>query len=191
MQHQRRIVAEPPRRVLVLGSPGAGKTRLAALIAERFGLPVVSLEREGGGFDPLKDKDGWPAHVAELAAGEHWVMTSNSPETFDASVPRADWLIFLNVPMSVCLVRVIREGLRQRRAKAGDARAARSRWSDLRGVWSFPTEVLPQIMRLIERERRSRTIHILHSAKDVSQFLARLNGVDRPDQKLPSGRRSL
>lgn len=197
MQHQRRIVAEPPRRVLVLGSPGAGKGRLAELLSERFGLPAVPLAQERATFDssparrtetPGARAASWRSHVAGLAADDLWVMTDERADVFDVAVPRADWLVFLNIPMSVCLVRVIRRILRRRGPEPEDQGPAR--WGDLRSIWAFPTDVVPRILGAIERERRNRTIFILHSGRDVSSFINRLGGVGKPDAGVSSGKGS-
>ena len=197
MQHQRRIVAEPPRRVLVLGGPGAGKGRLAGLLAERFGLPVVSLEQERADFDadPARRTEtpgaravAWRSPVGTAAAEDLWVMTEQRGDVFDVAVPRADWLVFLNIPMSVCLVRVIRRILRRRGPEPEDQGPAS--WGDLRAIWAFPTDVVPRILGAIDRERRNRTIFILHSGRDVSGFITRLGVADKPDAGLASGKGS-
>jgi adenylate kinase family enzyme len=85
------------RRILVVGISGAGKTTLARRIAEATGLPLVHLDREHwrpGWVEPPKPQ--WRARVAELAAGDVWVMDGNYGGTFDLRLPRADAVVWLD-----------------------------------------------------------------------------------------------
>jgi hypothetical protein len=173
MEHPRRFQVEPPRRVLVVGNRGAGRAKLGKHLAERFNLPFIQIEHEQQAFGN-KDPVAWRARVAELVAGESWVMSGNDIGSFDLRVPRADWFIWVDLPISTCAMTVIRTTLRGRaQAKAGSG-AALPRWPKLGDIFHFPTDIAPRIMGTIDRERRNRTIFILRSKGDVANFVARL-----------------
>jgi adenylate kinase family enzyme len=176
MQHQRRFAIDPPRRVLALGSPGSGRARIIELLASRFGLPIVTLDHEKRVIG--HDASAWRRRVAELAQTATWAMMGNDSEALDLPVRRADWLIFLNLPMSVCLMRVVRAAL----GGAGAADVGGGLWRAVKEVWEFPTEIAPHVAQAIERERRNRTIFILHSNRDVSRFVAKLPDPDSSSQ---------
>ena len=78
------------QRILVIGSPGAGKSTLASRIAGRLGLPLIHLDREyfGPGW-AVPSKAEWRERVRALAARRSWVMDGNYASTFDIRVPRA------------------------------------------------------------------------------------------------------
>lgn len=174
----RRVEREPPRRVMVVGSPGAGKTKLGEAIAQKLHLPFYSLERfywRPGWQEP--PPDDWRAEIVTLAAQDEWVMSGTFPATLDLRVARADWFVYLDIPMPVCLTRVLRQMLARRRSKADEiAPGCPPRFDAelLRLVWNFPAEVAPRIASIIARERRNRTIFILRTARDVEDFLARV-----------------
>jgi adenylate kinase family enzyme len=177
MEHPRRIVMEQPRRILLLGAPGSGKGRLAPVIAQRLGLPVVRLERDRRTKGRAEKSDAsWRETIAALAADEFWVMTGQEAEMLDICVPRADWVVWLDLPVALCLRRTIRRLIRKRSEKfssdGGEPRPAR--WSSLRAAWRFPAMVVPAIVTMIQRERRNRTIFILHSEPEVAQFIEKL-----------------
>src|SRR5215208_1590330 len=98
-----------PRRVLVIGSGGAGKSTLAARIAERSGLPLVHLDalywRAGWVEAP---KDEWARIVERLIAEPAWVMDGNYSGTLERRVAVADLVVFLDLPRLVCLTRIVR-----------------------------------------------------------------------------------
>ena len=102
-------------RVLVIGSPGAGKSTLATAIGERTGLPVIHLDRHywrPGWTEP--DRDQWAAEVAALTAGERWVMDGNYGGTLALRLGRADTVVWLDFPVRLCLARIVRRALRYR-----------------------------------------------------------------------------
>jgi adenylate kinase family enzyme len=177
MEHPRRIVMEQPRRVLLLGAPGSGKGRLAPIVAQRLGLPVVRLdrdrrkERRRQKSDPL-----WREEVAALAADEFWVMTGHEAEVLDVCVPRADWVVWLDLPIGFCLRKTLQRLVRRKAEKvpAGADQPRPARWSALRIAWRFPAMVVPSIVATIQQERRNRTIFILHSESEVAQFIDKL-----------------
>ena len=188
MEHPRRFQVEPPRRVLVVGNRGSGRGRLASLLAQRFGLPLIEIEAQQDGFTKSEDPGRWRSHVAGLASAPEWVMTGNDITTFDLRVPRADWFIWVDLPISSCVVAVVRRVLRLRAARKQDVNAGVPTWPRFRDIFSFPTEVAPRIMGTIERERRNRTIFILRSRAEVAQFVARLPGAGGFGDHLASDR---
>jgi len=173
MEHPRRFQVEPPRRVLVVGNRGAGRARLGKQLAERFNLPFIQIEHEQQAF-ASKEPGAWRARVAELVASDSWVMSGNDISTFDLRIPRADWFIWVDLPVSSCAMAVIRSTLRGRALAKMGAGASLPRWPKLSDILHFPTDVAPRIMGTIDRERRNRTIFILRSRGDVANFLARL-----------------
>ena len=92
------------RRVLLIGSGGAGKSTLARRIAARTGLPLIHL-------DALYWKPGWvetPAApwretVAGLLQRDTWVMDGNYGGTLDLRLAACDTAIFLDLPPRICL----------------------------------------------------------------------------------------
>jgi adenylate kinase family enzyme len=177
MEHPRRIVMEQPRRILLLGAPGSGKGRLAPIIGQRLGLPVVRLDRNHGKEGRVARSDPrWREEVAALAADEFWVMTGQEAEMLDVCVPRADWVVWLDLAVGLCLRKTLQRLMRRSAEKvpAGADRPRSAHWSSLHIAWRFPALVVPAIVAMIQRERRNRTIFILHSEPEIAQFIDKL-----------------
>lgn len=178
MYHARRTELEPPRRVMVVGSPGAEKGALARAIAERLRLPLIELESvywRPGWTRP--DAQTWRRQVAELAAREEWVMEGTFPSTLDLRVARADWFVYVDAPMLVCLSRKFKEMMRRDAGKRPEVAPGCPRRFDarlLKFIWTFPTSTAHQISAIIARERRNRTIFILRSKREQDEFLAKV-----------------
>jgi adenylate kinase family enzyme len=105
-QHGRKIMT--PTRILVLGASGAGKSTLSRQLGNRLGIPVVHL-------DALYHNPGWVpvgielfrARLAAHAVGQAWVMDGNYSSTLDVRLPRAEAVIWLDLPRSVYFPRAI------------------------------------------------------------------------------------
>lgn len=97
------------KRVLIIGSPGAGKSTLATEIARLTGLPLIHLDQHhwrSGWVEPTKAE--WRAQVEELAARESWVMDGNYGGSLPLRLKRADTVIYLDFPAWLCVTRILR-----------------------------------------------------------------------------------
>lgn len=95
-------------RILVVGPCGAGKSTLAVELGERLDLPVHHL-------DQLHWHPGWvegstedlQAQLAAITAGERWLIDGNYGGTMAGRLARADTVVYLDYPVSLCLRRLL------------------------------------------------------------------------------------
>jgi adenylate kinase family enzyme len=167
--------AIPMRRVLVIGSGGAGKSTLAARIAERTGLPLINLDacywRAGWVETP---PDEWAATVARLTAGEAWVMDGNYGGTLDARLAACDTVVFLDLPRLVCLAGIARRWLRYRgrtRPDLPDGCPERLTWEFVSWVWSYPRTRRPKILARLRALAAEKRVVILRSRRAVRHWV--------------------
>jgi adenylate kinase family enzyme len=105
------------RRIVVVGSTGAGKTTLATALSARLGIPHVEL-------DALHWEAGWSpaslplfrARVSSALAGEGWVVDGNYQSVRDLVWPRADTIIWLDYGLPLIMLRLIRRTARRVRS---------------------------------------------------------------------------
>lgn len=86
-----------PRRILVTGTSGAGKTTLATVLAPRLGLPYTEIDGlyHGPGWVPRPE---FAADVAALAASEEWVTEWQYSVVRPVLLARADLLVWIDLP---------------------------------------------------------------------------------------------
>ncbi len=97
------------QRILVIGSPGAGKSTLAHALAGQTGLPLHHLDRMHwlpGWVE--RDRDEGRAELAEVLAGERWIIDGNYGSLLPMRLERADTVIWLDYPTRLCLWRVLK-----------------------------------------------------------------------------------
>ena len=96
-------------RVLIIGPCGSGKSTLARELAPRMGLPLVHMDQLGcqpGWVET--DKATLHARIAEVVAGERWLIEGNYGSTLAPRLARADTVIYLDFPVPLCLWRLVR-----------------------------------------------------------------------------------
>lgn len=112
---RRGLIARMQRLVLV-GASGSGKTTLGRWVARHLGLPFTDLDdvfwRPGWQRAPL---DVFRADVDRLTSTSHWVVAGNYSSVQDLVWPRADTLVWLDLPLPLTLWRTTVRVLRQAR----------------------------------------------------------------------------
>ena len=137
------------QRVLVIGSPGAGKSTFSRKLAAPTGLPLTHLDDEywlPGWVRP--GRAAWEARVVELIAADRWILDGNYTSTVLLRASRADTVIVLAYPRLLCLFRAVRRALLNRRR---DAKAVGREPLDLeflRFIWNFPEVQRRQLAEL-------------------------------------------
>jgi adenylate kinase family enzyme len=118
-----------PRRIVVVGTTGSGKTTLAHSLSRHLGIPHVEL-------DALHWRPGWveaPIHefraeVARATGVAEWVLDGNYSKVRDVVWPRANALIWLDYSLAIILWRLFFRTWRRiwRRERL---------WNDNRETW--------------------------------------------------------
>ncbi len=178
------------QRVMIIGGPGSGKSTLARAIGQITGLPVIHIDKVHWKPNwverPVDEK--W-AMIRDIHAREAWVFEGNFNRSVPERLKRADTVIFLDLPVSLRLWRVIRRSWRDYGKLRGDELPEGC-------VERFDPEFFSYIWRTRQTGRRPglaivadppahAQVHHLRSPQEVAEFLTDLEhraglGHDRP-----------
>ena len=164
------------QRVLIIGSPGAGKSTLSFEVARLTGLPLVHLDR-------LHWKPGWvesgqdefDAKLREALAGPRWIIDGNYGRTLPLRLARADTVVWLDFPVLLCLVRIVRRAMRYRgevRPDMAEGCPEQMSWEFFSYTARFPREGRRRIVDKLPAFR-GRLIR-LRGPREVRSWLASL-----------------
>lgn len=163
-------------RVAIAGSGGSGKSTLARQLGDITGLPVIHLDREHwrpGWVEPPREE--WERRVAELSAGERWIIDGNYGGTMGERFARADTIVFLDIGRLTCLYRVAKRRLTYRgqsRPDMADGCCEQLDPAFMKWVWDYRTKQRPTVMRLLaEARKQGKRVVILRNGRQVRAFL--------------------
>ncbi len=163
------------RRVVVVGSGGSGKSTFSTELGRVTGLPVIHLDREywRSGWEETP-KEEWNARVAELLAGESWIMDGNFGGTREMRMQAADTIIFLDLPRRVCLYRILKRTLKYYGKSRPDMTEGCNERLDLEfigWVWNYKHRSRKRLLAELE-SIEEKSVIILRNQRQVSEFLS-------------------
>ena len=172
------------RRILVIGSGGAGKSTLARCVSERLGLPLLHLDRmywrPGWIATP---KEEWRQTVESAIAAETWIMDGNYGGTMDIRIRAADTIIFLDLPRLLCLWRIVRRQVQWRGRSRPDMTPGcpeRLTAQFVGWVWNYPRRRRGEVLRLLNALADGKRVVVLSSRRSVNEFVRDLPTGEHP-----------
>lgn len=107
-----RLVKRPIRRVIVVGTTGAGKTTFARALAQKLRAPHIELDalHWEANWTPAPDFVG---RVEAALAAERWVVDGNYSEVQPLVLARADTVIWLDYSFGTKLWQLFKRTLRR------------------------------------------------------------------------------
>lgn len=173
---------ERPRRILVAGTSGTGKTTLARAIAARIGLPAVELDalHHGPAWTPRPE---FLDDVRALVAGDTWITEWQYPAARPLLVERADLMVWLDLPFRTTLRRVVVRTVRRRVSR--EVLWNGNQEAPLRTFFTDPDHIVRWAVRVrhdlaawvpdLERTHPALTIVRLRTSRDVESWLSALH----------------
>ncbi|HBQ76415.1 MAG TPA: AAA family ATPase, partial [Exiguobacterium sp.] len=109
------------QKIILIGSGGSGKSTLAREMSKKLNYPVDHL-------DSLLWRPNWEAVSREeqrqiqqtLISRDTWIIDGNYGGTLDLRIDAADTIIFLDLPRTLCLYRVLKRTWRYRKTGRPD-----------------------------------------------------------------------
>lgn len=166
------------KKIMIIGSGGAGKSTLAKQLGTILTIPVSHL-------DALFWKPGWtPMNRTEFRQGSNemmkrpeWIIDGNFGSTMDDRINKADTIIFLHYSKYRCILRALKRRImyhNKTRPDMGEECEEKIDKEFLKWIWHFPTQKAPAILEKLEAHSSEKNIIILRSPRETSRWLKRL-----------------
>jgi adenylate kinase family enzyme len=169
------------QRVMVIGNGGGGKTTLAYLVAEAYGLPLTEI-------DSIQFQPGWErtpdpelrAAIQAAHAAERWLIDGFGPwDQIEERARLADTIIFVDHPIWVHFWWACE---RQIAAALGEQRLGGPSGCDLRDVtrqmfetiWRVHEHLRPKLVELAELHQATKTVVWIRSPEELDAYAGSL-----------------
>jgi adenylate kinase family enzyme len=169
------------KRVVVIGSTGSGKSTFAAALAGKLGVPYTDSDDLfwTPGWVEV-DNDTFRGRLAEVAAGDEWVLAGNYfSRAVDIVWPRADTVVWLDLPLPLVLYRSVSRTARRALTKEEICNGNVERLRHLlpireKPLWAyamaFKSKQHPRIHAFAQQYTHL-DIHRLRTRAEVARFL--------------------
>jgi adenylate kinase family enzyme len=167
------------KRILVIGSGGAGKSTFARRLGKILNIEVIHLDslywRPGWVETP---KQEWKKIVEQILAPESWIMDGNYSGTLELRLEACDTVIFLDIAPMICLWRVIKRAVtyrNKRRPDMAEGCPERMNLEFILWVWNYQKRSRPKIVRVLNEYPQNKKVIWLRSDEEAERFLSEIN----------------
>ena len=157
------------KKVIVIGSPGAGKSTFSRKLRDKTKLPLYYLDMLWHKADKTTVSQAeFDARLCEILQQEQWIIDGNYSRTLEMRLQACDTVFLLDFPVEVCL-----SGVESRIGKKRvdmpwietEFDAEFKQW-----ILDFPNIRLPQIYALLEKYKDGKEIIIFKSRKVADAY---------------------
>lgn len=163
------------KRIMIIGSCGAGKSYLSTKLARNINYPLIHLDKEFWQPDWVEpDKPEWLKKVQEIVAEDKWIIDGNYGGSLGIRMQRADLIVILDRSKYICLFRIIKRVIKsygRTRVDMGEGCRERFDLDFMKYVWNFPEEKRVRIDNELDKLETKPDIIYLKSNKQVNDFL--------------------
>ena len=158
------------KRVIVIGSSGAGKSTFARKLRDKTGLPLYYLDMIWHKPDRTTiSREEFDERLSGILKTDSWIIDGNFSRTLEMRLQYCDTVFLLDYPLEICL-----EGARSRIGKQREDLPWLEKELDeefRQWIIGFPKTELPEIYEKLEQYGEGREIHIFHSREEADQYL--------------------
>lgn len=162
------------KKIIVIGSPGAGKSTFARKLRDVTGLPLYYLDMIWHKPDRTNiSREEFDRQLNEIVKKDKWIIDGNYQRTLEARMKECDTVFLLDFPLETCLAGA--------KSRIGEKREDLP-WTEqeLDGefrqwILDFPKTQLPEIYELLEAYRIKKEVIIFKTREEADDYLRRFS----------------
>lgn len=158
------------KKVIVIGSPGAGKSMFARQLHYKTNLPLYYLDKIWHRPDKTNvSREEFDACLEHILGRDKWIIDGNYLRTLAVRMQACDTVYFLDYPVDVCLAGAQSRIGRMRE----DMPWVETEFDEEFREWiiNFPRDQLPEIYKRISEYRNQKEVHIFTSRQEADHYL--------------------
>ena len=160
-------------RIIIIGSPGAGKSCFARKLRDMTGLPLYYLDQVYHKPDRTTvTREEFDRKLLEIMQTDNWIIDGNYQRTLPIRFEACTDVFFLDYPLEQCLEGVaLRIGI-----KREDLPWIEEEFDPefRQYILDFHRDQLPRIYELVEQYQDIKRITIFHSREEADEWITRL-----------------
>ncbi|MEZ5426280.1 MAG: hypothetical protein R2747_08450 [Pyrinomonadaceae bacterium] len=171
------------KKILVIGSGGAGKSTFSRRLSEATGLELIHLDKIYWLPDWTEpERADWLKLLEGELEKDAWIMDGNYGSTLEMRLKKSDAAVFLDFPRSLCVWRVFKRTLiygGRNRPDMGSGCREKIDLEFIRWIWNFPKKDKLRVENLLNKFAEKVKIIRLRSSREAEEFLKVMGDGDR------------
>ena len=161
------------QRILVVGSPGAGKSTFARKLHDALDLPLVYLDMLWHNADQTTaSREEFDAKLASILRRDRWIIDGNYARTLERRLKRADTVFFFNLPAEACLAGAAARIGRPREDLPWIEQELDAEFAEY--IRRFPADQLPQLLATLNARPRDTSLITFRSHEEADAYIEAL-----------------
>ncbi len=167
-----------PRKIIVIGTSGCGKTTLASYLSKKLAIKNIDLDDLYWlpNWEHRSDEDFFN-QITEVISSDEWIVCGNYLKFTKPIWKFADIIIWLDIPLSTCLWRALKRSLRRLLNKESCCNGNYESVARLVGkesilAWIWKTHLRRKISynELLLKNKKSPSLIRLGNKKEIEKF---------------------
>ncbi|WPC42855.1 DNA topology modulation protein [Clostridium sp. JS66] len=165
------------KRIMVIGSPGSGKSTFSRKLSHITGIPLIHLDKEfwnSGWVETPRDE--WVKKQKFLIAGDEWIIDGNYGGTMDIRLEKADTVICFELSRVACILNYFKRvitNLNRVRPDMSEGCNEKFDFEFMKYIWNFPQKLGRRNNYIIEKNKDKQII-IFKNRRDVNRYIIKL-----------------
>ena len=157
-------------KIIVIGSPGAGKSVFSKKLKNITNLPLFHLDMIWHKSDKTTiSKKEFEKKLNKILKSDKWIIDGNYQRTLEQRLKKCDTVFLLDFPIEKCLF-----GAESRIGKKReDLPWIEDKFDEefKQYIIDFPKDNLPEIYKLLEKYRSNKNIIIFKTREEIDNYL--------------------
>lgn len=158
------------QKVIVIGSPGAGKSTFSRALKAKTGLPLCYLDMIWHKPDGTNiSREEFDTRLNDIMIKERWIIDGNYIRTLPQRLGACDTVFLLDYPTDLCLA-----GVEARIGKAREDMPWIEKEFDLefrQWIIDFERDQLPMIYELLEKFKNRKNIIVFKTRSEAAAYI--------------------
>ncbi|MBQ9030684.1 MAG: adenylate kinase [Parasporobacterium sp.] len=159
------------KRIIIIGSPGSGKSTFARKLRDKTGLPLFYLDLLFHQPDRTTvSNEKFDEELKRIIEKDEWIIDGNYQRTLPLRFEMCTDVFFFDLPLNECL-----EGVTSRIGQVREDMPWVEQKFDAefrQYIIDFPKDQLPKIYSLIDQYKDKRIITIFRSRDDAEEWIS-------------------
>ena len=168
------------KKVIIIGSPGAGKSTLARKLSDITGIQIYHL-------DKLFWQPGWVSitrkeltdKIKDIVTRDSWIIDGNYRSTVEMRIEAADTIIYLDFPSIVCLWGIFKRRIMYSgkiRPDITEGCNEKINWAFFNWVLTFRPRNRKKLLAMLDKYAENSKVLILKNRRQADNFV---NGLQK------------